>query len=214
MSAPVQASTSQVNHLSTAWRDATAELLVHLAVFDAERGAGPHSAPPADSPLSNAITAWVRVSEALTLVCAARYEWWPARFGHKANASLVGYLSWNGTTHDLERFQGDVRELRALVDQAEDEARRELSAATPSASDPGPETSVPAGPLDLVTLDQAAAMVKRTKRSLEHYKARLPAPHIKGGQGKPHQYDWAVIRQWLEAEFHVTLPVRYPVRYP
>ncbi len=67
---------------------------------------------------------------------------------------------------------------------------------------------VPTGLPDLVTLDQAAAAVKRRKRSLEHYKTKgkLPAPFTRGGGGKPDLWEWRIIRPWLEAEFNLKLP--------
>jgi hypothetical protein len=65
-----------------------------------------------------------------------------------------------------------------------------------------------------VTLDQIAAVVNRSKRSLERYKTRktdpLPTPDVEGGGGKPAEWDWENIRPWLEREFGRTLPKRYP----
>jgi hypothetical protein len=65
---------------------------------------------------------------------------------------------------------------------------------------------------DLVTLDQMAAAVSRSKRTLERHKTNgtLPEPYSEGGGGKFALYDWKVVRPWLEAEFGVTLPVRFP----
>jgi hypothetical protein len=60
-----------------------------------------------------------------------------------------------------------------------------------------------------VTLDEAAAMVQRSKRTLQ--KARkLPAPDIRGGGGRPHEWKWSRIRPWLEAEYHRSLPKTFP----
>jgi hypothetical protein len=52
---------------------------------------------------------------------------------------------------------------------------------------------------DYVTLSQAAAMVKKKKRSLEHYKTKgtLPLPVVEGGGGRPDLYDWAEMRFWM-----------------
>jgi hypothetical protein len=62
-----------------------------------------------------------------------------------------------------------------------------------------------------ITLDQAAARVSRTKRTLEGYKNRgLPAPAVRGGHGKPSEYLWSVMRPWLEATFGRQLPEDYP----
>jgi hypothetical protein len=65
-----------------------------------------------------------------------------------------------------------------------------------------------------VTLDKLAAIVSRSKRSLEKRKSRkhnpLPAPDVEGGGGKPDEWIWATIRAWLEKEFGRKLPERYP----
>ena len=64
----------------------------------------------------------------------------------------------------------------------------------------------------MVTLSQAAAMVHRTKRAMEHYKTKgtLPSPSVEGGGGKPDLWDWEIIRPWLETEFGFQLPVQFP----
>jgi hypothetical protein len=64
---------------------------------------------------------------------------------------------------------------------------------------------------DLVTLAQAAGMVHRAKRTLEHYKSTgMPLPTVEGGGGRPDLWDWEVIRPWLEAEFGINLPETFP----
>jgi hypothetical protein len=65
---------------------------------------------------------------------------------------------------------------------------------------------------DLVTLDQCAAMVNRSKRTLENYKKTMPRPKVLGGGGKPHEYAWSEMRPWLEKRFGRSLPVTYPGR--
>jgi hypothetical protein len=65
---------------------------------------------------------------------------------------------------------------------------------------------------EYVTLDQAAATVNRSKRSLERLKSKMPAPKIRGGGGKPDEWDWAEIRPWLIKEFGRQLPERFPGR--
>ena len=66
----------------------------------------------------------------------------------------------------------------------------------------------------LVTLDQAAAMVHRSKRTLERHKTRgtLPAPAVEGGGGRADLYEWTILRPWLTGEFGIQLPDRYPTR--
>jgi hypothetical protein len=65
-----------------------------------------------------------------------------------------------------------------------------------------------------VTLDHMAAMVSRSKRTLEKLKTRrknpLPGPDVEGGGGKPHEWKWRSIRPWLEQEFGRKLPEQFP----
>src|SRR5262249_23319983 len=65
-----------------------------------------------------------------------------------------------------------------------------------------------------VTLDGMAAIVNRSKRTLEKRIARkrnpLPQPDIEGGGGKPHEWLWPSVRPWLEQEFGRKLPERFP----
>lgn len=73
------------------------------------------------------------------------------------------------------------------------------------------EPAEPESPLDsYVTLDQCAAMVHRSKRTLEHYRDRLPEPAVEGGGGRPHLWRWSKIRTWLEEIFGLNLPEKYP----
>ncbi len=62
-----------------------------------------------------------------------------------------------------------------------------------------------------VTLDQAAAVVRRSKRTLERYKGKgMPAPLVKGGGGRPAEWDWADLHPWLQKEFDRVLPEEFP----
>lgn len=65
----------------------------------------------------------------------------------------------------------------------------------------------------LVTLQQAAAMVSRSKKTLERRKAKdlkFPMPKVAGGGGKPDEYAWSEMRKYLEAEFDRNLPEHFP----
>ena len=64
----------------------------------------------------------------------------------------------------------------------------------------------------LVTLDQAAGMVHRSKRTLERHKTRgkLPTPTVEGGGGRADFWDWDTIRPWLETTFNLELSARFP----
>jgi hypothetical protein len=69
-------------------------------------------------------------------------------------------------------------------------------------------------PPQYVTLDQIAAVVSRSKRTVEKLLTRkknpMPTPDIEGGGGKPNEWEWATIQPWLEKEFGRNLPERYP----
>jgi hypothetical protein len=59
---------------------------------------------------------------------------------------------------------------------------------------------------DLVTLDQAAGLVHRSKRTLERHKATMPHPVVRGGGGKSDRWRWSDLRPWLERKFDTQLP--------
>lgn len=75
---------------------------------------------------------------------------------------------------------------------------------------PGPQGTAQPQPAILVTLDQIAAAVGRSKRTLEKYRARMPAPVFKGGRGRAALWDWSAIRPWLEAQFGIPLDEKMP----
>ena len=64
----------------------------------------------------------------------------------------------------------------------------------------------------LVDLDQIGNAVGLTKRSMEHYLDRMPAPATGRRRGRVTRWDWAVVRPWLLQEFGagIRLPERYP----
>ncbi|MGH7138680.1 MAG: hypothetical protein ACREHD_23285, partial [Pirellulales bacterium] len=61
-----------------------------------------------------------------------------------------------------------------------------------------------------VGLMEMAAIVHRQKRTLERYKRKLPAPAVKGGNGKPDEWLWDDVRPVLEQEFGMKLPEHFP----
>lgn len=100
-----------------------------------------------------------------------------------------------------------------------------MNAVAPAATTPTPtlggasgapdeETNRAAETEQYVTLDQAAALVNRSKKTLARCKARnskpLPHPDVEGGGGKADEWKWSTLRPWLEAEYGRPLPVRLP----
>lgn len=76
----------------------------------------------------------------------------------------------------------------------------------------GPTPAGAEPPEQLVTLDQAAAMVGRSKRSLERYRRRLPAPKVRGVRGQASLWEWSEVRPVLESLFGRRLPPLFPGR--
>lgn len=72
--------------------------------------------------------------------------------------------------------------------------------------------------LQYVTLSMMAAIVQRSPRTLEKWKARpknpLPLPDIEGGGGKPDEWEWSRVRPWLQDESGRRLPVVFPSLRP
>jgi hypothetical protein len=62
----------------------------------------------------------------------------------------------------------------------------------------------------LVTLDQIAAILEKSKRTMERYRRKMPCPDLPGRPGRCSLWDWQKIRPWLLEEFHRLLPERYP----
>jgi hypothetical protein len=85
------------------------------------------------------------------------------------------------------------------------------SAAVPLLEDGNTVTSTsPTGVPDYIDLDQSAALVGRSKRTLERRLRKMPPPAIKGSGGKKSEWLWSVMRPWLEKEFGRKLPDRPP----
>lgn len=94
----------------------------------------------------------------------------------------------------------DIGELdRVRLDVGIVEKRLEVAAQKPELS-------------ECVTLQQAAAIVNRSKKSLERLKKlpTFPKPHVVGGGGKPHEYKWPEMRSFLKKHFGRELPERFP----
>jgi hypothetical protein len=64
----------------------------------------------------------------------------------------------------------------------------------------------------LITLDQAAAVVHRSKRTLQRYLTKMPDPRVPGGGGRPSLWAWSELRLWLQKTFLIDLPEEFPGR--
>jgi hypothetical protein len=108
-----------------------------------------------------------------------------------------------------------VAELRALRD-----AIPIIIVAPRNPPRPGPLT--PASPLpllpgfdvQLVSLDQIAAILRRKKRGLERHKKTMPKPRDPGGRGRVALWSWPEVRPHLEAKFGMALPELFPDWHP
>lgn len=110
----------------------------------------------------------------------------------------------------LDRILAELKRQDAEIHRLADEITRMREAMTAPVQSPLPFTC--AGPGEqLVTLDQAAAMVHRSKSCLESYRHKgLPDPHVKGRKGQPGLYLWSSFRLWLTQTFGVIVPEEYP----
>lgn len=68
-------------------------------------------------------------------------------------------------------------------------------------------------PIDFVTLLQCAAMVNKSKRTLERWKENdpaFPSPEVIGDNGRADEWRWATIRTYLETKGNRRLPQTFP----
>jgi hypothetical protein len=63
---------------------------------------------------------------------------------------------------------------------------------------------------DYIDLDQMAALVNRSKRTLERQLKNMPMPAVEGGGGKKAEWLYADVRPWLENTYGKNLPARPP----
>lgn len=65
----------------------------------------------------------------------------------------------------------------------------------------------------LVTLDQIAALVGLSKRSMRRYIENpdwnMPLPEVEGGGGRAAYWRWSVIQPWLNSTFGRDYPPRF-----
>src|SRR5262249_42323723 len=115
------------------------------------------------------------------------------------------------TTQTARRFLSDL--IRLHKRSVEAAGAMSLDEAMDLIEGKKPPTDPPAGSSQYVTLDQMAAAVHRSKRTLEKLSGRkkspLPDPDIQGGGGRPNEWKWERIRPWLEVEYQRPLPDRF-----
>ncbi len=63
---------------------------------------------------------------------------------------------------------------------------------------------------EMVDLDQIAAMVHLKKCSMYGYRNRIPPPVVRGRRGRRSLWRWSEVGPWLQQEFGMILPVRFP----
>lgn len=119
----------------------------------------------------------------------------------------------NGRAADLSSLP--VGELLAVLEQLRRAVEQAAPAAHPSrlfssSGVPPVSRDEPQSPLQLVTLNQMAAMVCRSKATLRHYLANLPPPAVHGRRGQPSLWDWATARPILERLFGRRLAETHP----
>ena len=85
--------------------------------------------------------------------------------------------------------------------------RSEETPATPPVPTPESDSAI-----HYIDLDQAAALVSRSKKTLERKlrEGSMPMPDIEGGGGKKHEWVYSKLRPWLENEYGRVLPTRPP----
>ncbi len=107
-----------------------------------------------------------------------------------------------------------IREVLRLEQCARAAADRFCPPTEPASATGAGKGEEPEPAPQFVTLDQMAAMVNRSKDTLERKlnvpDSTMPRPDVEGGGGKPHEWRWDRIRPWLVQEFKRDLPERFP----
>ena len=98
--------------------------------------------------------------------------------------------------------------------QQDDAGNNQLPLSPGDKSPAGPNgtgTATPDVPvIYYIDMDQAAALVNRVKKTLARQMMNMPAPAVKGGGGKKHEWNYAVLKPWLERKYGKLLPDRPP----
>lgn len=133
-------------------------------------------------------------------------QWWACN-AFKAIAEPIQSCSIEGhplafvpSPDELGRIRISISGFKAAIESLTEAAQAPMS-------DQPDGTDVPFELPRLVTLDQAAALVERSARTLERYKKRgLPRPYVLGGGRKPHEYLYQEMREWLQKTFKRPIP--------
>jgi hypothetical protein len=114
---------------------------------------------------------------------------------HAAEPLLAGIKDralWDRVLRVLRRLGPEARLLRRTL-----EGRRAADSSGQPEAEP-PPAQPDTEPEQYVTLDQAASLVNRSKKTLERYlrdpKSGMPRPDVEGGGGKPHEWRWPALR--------------------
>ncbi len=141
------------------------------------------------------------------------YFWRVWRRGHPTEISCHDVL---GAVEEVDSRWDEIRdELREVVDFDCESLLRAVQTESKAAIERCRQSIV--APIEdstecLVTLSQAAAMVQRSKRTLEGYtrKPGFPQHRVKGKKGQPSLYAWNELRPFLQEQFARDLPEQFP----
>jgi hypothetical protein len=138
-------------------------------------------------------------------------------------ASKLVTQHWEALRRDLaDVVQFDCEAIKDAIDRESQAAKEVCNASLISAvaaSSPATVATVENPPEvkvlpQYVTIGQIAAVIQRSPRTVEKWKARpknpLPPPDIEGGGGKADEWLWQRLRPWLEGESGKQLPERFP----
>jgi hypothetical protein len=116
--------------------------------------------------------------------------------------------------HALQALHEEMARLRADEARVREEVvalRQEIARVAPRPAGPVVPAWLNEPPAEqLVTLDQIAAHLRMSKRSMVRYKKQMPSPAMKGKKGRASRWRWNDVRPWLEQEFGCMLPERFP----
>lgn len=142
----------------------------------------------------------------------------PPELGKCINESLRKAMDQDSLLFDFPEMLRDIeRELWVLVDL--DRSRAQPAPKSPATERKPSDLSTEAGTQPgasvvvddtLVTLNQAAGIVRKSKRTLEGWRQELPPPDVIGGHGKANLWRWSKLKPALENKAGLKLPEQFP----